>query len=50
MVEPVIVINNLKFSIGDLLILEDVSMSVEPGDFLAVLGPNGGGKDRKSVV
>ena len=44
MVEPVISINNLKFSIDGLSILEDVNLSVESGDFLAVLGPNGGGK------
>ena len=42
-VEPVISINNLKFSIDGLPILEDVNLSVESGDFLAVL-------DRKSVV
>jgi zinc transport system ATP-binding protein len=43
-VEPVIVIKDLNFSIGGLPILEDVNLSIESGDFLAVLGPNGGGK------
>lgn len=44
MVEPVIVIEDLHFSFEDLPILEKVSLTVERGDFLAVLGPNGGGK------
>ena len=30
--------------LGDRLILEDITFSLEQGDFLAVLGPNGGGK------
>ncbi len=44
MAEPVIEFNNVSFSIGNVSILEDVCMSVKKGDFLAVLGPNGGGK------
>ena len=44
MVEPVISIENLFFSFEGVPILEDVSLTVEQGDFLAVLGPNGGGK------
>jgi len=44
LVKPVIVFEDVYFSLGDVSILENVSMSVEAGDFLAVLGPNGGGK------
>lgn len=44
MVEPVVDIANVSLALGDVTILEDVSLKVERGDFLAVLGPNGGGK------
>lgn len=44
MVEPVIEFKNVSLSLGGVTILKDVSMAVEHGDFLAVLGPNGGGK------
>ncbi len=44
MVEPVVNIANVNLTYGDVSILEDVSLEVEAGDFLAVLGPNGGGK------
>lgn len=29
---------------GDRHVLQDVTLSVAPGEFLGVLGPNGGGK------
>ncbi len=42
---PVIDIRNLCFSFpGPVLILEDVNLRVPRGDFLAIIGPNGGGK------
>ncbi|QJB55171.1 metal ABC transporter ATP-binding protein [Pseudodesulfovibrio sp. zrk46] len=44
MVNPVIEVKDVSFSYGDLSILENVSLTVEHGDYLAVLGPNGGGK------
>ena len=44
MVEPVVAINDLHFSFDGLPVLEGVNLRVESGDFLAVLGPNGGGK------
>lgn len=44
MPEPVIDISDLTFSLDGLPILENVNMRVEAGDYLAVLGPNGGGK------
>lgn len=44
MVEPVVAITGLNFSLDGLPILENVDLQIEAGDFLAVLGPNGGGK------
>ena len=42
---PVIDIRNLCFSFpGSVRILEDVDLLVPKGDFLAIIGPNGGGK------
>ncbi len=35
---------NLNFSYGDAPILENVCLRVEEGEFLAIFGPNGGGK------
>jgi zinc transport system ATP-binding protein len=43
-VENVIEINGLTVSFGGVPVLENVNLTVERGDFLAVLGPNGGGK------
>lgn len=31
-------------SFGDLSVLEDVSLTIEPGDFVGLVGPNGAGK------
>ncbi len=39
-----VVLQNVNFSYDGVPVLEDVSMNVRYGDFLAVLGPNGGGK------
>ncbi len=41
---PVVEISGLCFSHGRDRVLEDVSLTVEHGEFLAVIGPNGGGK------
>jgi len=40
----IININNLFFSYEKDIILEDVTLQVQQGDFLAIIGPNGGGK------
>jgi len=44
MAEPVIELKDVTLSLGGAPILDNVSLTVERGDFLAVLGPNGGGK------
>ncbi|MDC0336439.1 ABC transporter ATP-binding protein [Pseudodesulfovibrio sp.] len=44
MVETVIEIENLYYAFEGIPILENASLTVVRGDFLAVLGPNGGGK------
>lgn len=41
---PVIDIENLSFAYGHTWILEDVNLSIQELDFVAVIGPNGGGK------
>lgn len=40
----VIDISNVSFAYDKQLILEDINLTVEKDDFLAIIGPNGGGK------
>lgn len=40
----IIEVNNLKKSFGELEVIKDVSLRVEKGDVIAVLGPSGSGK------
>jgi len=42
--ERVIEIDNVSFSYGEGTVLEKVNLTVNSGDFLAIVGPNGGGK------
>jgi len=42
--EPVVDIQGLNYSPGGLPVLQDVDLRIARGDYLAVLGPNGGGK------
>ena len=42
--DPVISCDHLSVELGGTKVLRDLSLSVYVGDFLAVLGPNGGGK------
>lgn len=44
MTEPVIEVQNVTFGRNGEKILDNVNLSVEPGDFYAIIGPNGGGK------
>ncbi len=45
-------IKDLYVSLGGLLVLQDINLEVAPGDFLGVIGPNGGGKSTllKTIV
>ena len=44
MPEPIIEIADLAFSYGDHAALSEVNVRIQRGDFIAVIGPNGGGK------
>jgi len=44
MAEPVLRIKGLRKSFGSLVVTDDVSLDVVPGEMLAVIGPNGAGK------
>ena len=37
-------INGLNFSYGKSPVLTDVNLSIDENDFVAIIGPNGGGK------
>ncbi len=42
--EPVVKIENVSFRYEDFYVLENISLIVNKGDFMGVIGPNGGGK------
>lgn len=44
MPEPLIRVRDLTFGYGREVVLDHVTLDVQPRDFLAVIGPNGGGK------
>ncbi|MBI9071920.1 MAG: ABC transporter ATP-binding protein [Melioribacteraceae bacterium] len=44
MAEPLLNIKNLSFSISDKKILDNISLEVNSGDYLSIIGPNGSGK------
>lgn len=37
-------VSHLRFTRGDIVVLDDVSFSVKEGEFVGIIGPNGGGK------
>jgi zinc transport system ATP-binding protein len=41
---PAVEMNNVSFSFGEETVLENVSLTVNTGDFVGIIGPNGGGK------
>jgi len=41
---PAVMIRGLNFSYDGYLVLEDVNIEIQQGDFVSVVGPNGGGK------
>lgn len=40
----IIELQNVSFSYGEELVIKDVSMAIHKGDYVGVIGPNGGGK------
>ncbi len=42
--KPVVEFSDVSFSYNGTLVLEDVNLHVNEGDFLSLVGPNGGGK------
>lgn len=44
MSDSIITLENVSFAYGKLPVLENVSLNIERGEFLGVVGPNGGGK------
>lgn len=41
---PAIEISDVRFSYDGTLVLEDVNVTISQGDFVSIVGPNGGGK------
>lgn len=41
---PVIRVENLSYSYGDILALDSISLAIQPGEFVALVGENGSGK------
>jgi zinc transport system ATP-binding protein len=40
----IIEIRNLSFSYGENKVLDSINLDIHPGDYLGIIGPNGGGK------
>ena len=44
MEDPVILLEHVSVELGGMPIITDLSLSIDPGEFIVVLGPNGAGK------
>ena len=44
MQDSIVEIKDVWFAYNGRAVLEDISLNIEPGDFIAMIGPNGGGK------
>lgn len=44
LIDPYIELNNISFKYDETLILEKLSFTVREGEYLGIIGPNGGGK------
>ena len=44
MKDSIVELKNVWFAYNGQTVLEDVSLDIRPGDFIAMIGPNGGGK------
>jgi zinc transport system ATP-binding protein len=42
--QPLVAVRDVTFAYGREVVLDHVSLEIQPRDFLAVIGPNGGGK------
>src|SRR5690349_13637449 len=42
--KPVVEVDNVSFSYGDELVLSEINLVINSGDYLGIIGPNGGGK------
>jgi energy-coupling factor transport system ATP-binding protein len=42
--DPVIVVQDLSYSYGDIMAIDSLNLSIRPGEFVAIVGENGSGK------
>lgn len=42
--EPILKLNKVNFSYQDTLVIQDISLIINKGEFVGIIGPNGGGK------
>lgn len=42
--QNIIEVKNVSFSYGDEVVLENINLNIHKGDYLGIIGPNGGGK------